>query len=72
MAFQLSGVIEILPLEAIGEIGFLRRVLFIEGSKNLYLCRVLSGRSSLMYGCHGTAPSACTVLFISHPVGVIS
>ena len=37
-----------------------------------FLCRVPLGRSSLMSECHGTTPSACTVLIISHPVGVIN
>jgi hypothetical protein len=44
----------------------IKSVLFIS-----FLCRVPLGRSSLMSECHGTTPSACTVLSISHPVGVI-
>ena len=71
-SFKCLGLLEYCHFEAVWEISFLWRVLFLVGSKNLYLCRVLSGRSSLMFECHGTAPSACTVLFISHPVGVIS
>ena len=41
----------------------LRSVLLI-----LYICRVPSGRSSLMSERHSTAPSAYTVLLIVSPI----
>ncbi len=34
----------------------------------LYICLVYSSNSSLMSECHGTAPSACTVLLIVSPL----
>ena len=44
----------------------LRKVLFIR-----ILCRVPVGTRSDASDLHRTAPMACTVLFISHPFGVI-
>ena len=41
------------------------------GSINLLVCRVPFGTHLSAIDSHLTAPTACTVLFISHPFGVI-
>ena len=41
------------------------------GSINLLVCRVPIGTHHSAADNHRTAPSACTVIFISHPFGVI-
>ena len=41
------------------------------GSINLLVCRVPFGTHLSAIDSHRTAPTACTVLFISHPFGVI-
>ena len=42
----------------------------IAGSINLLVCRVPIGTHQSATDNHRTAPSACMVLFISHPFGV--
>ena len=42
-----------------------------EGPIYLYFCRVPVGTRSDASDLHRTAPMACTMLFISHPFGVI-
>ena len=64
------GIVQILPRHILHQPTY-TELAYKEGSIYLFSCRVPVGTHPVVTYNHRTAPSACTVLFISHPFGVI-